>query len=105
MKLNIKTKDIELSDSLSAYVNSKIVVLDKLLYQYNKENSLLVDLELARITKHHQKGNVYMVVANVEFGGNIIRADYTGEDLYKGINTVKQTLKREVGKFKELQKV
>ena len=101
MKLNIKTKDIELSDSLSSYANKKINVLNKLLSSYDKEGSLLVDLELARTTKHHQKGDVYAVVANVEFGGNMIRADHTGENLYKGIGIVRDILKREIRKHKD----
>ena len=103
MIINIKTKIIDLTKSLGSYVNSKLKFIPKLLIDLEKENALQVDFEIAKLSQHHNKGNVFYAEANLWLAGKKIRAEYNSEDIYKSIDLVKDTLKREIVKYKDKQ--
>jgi ribosomal subunit interface protein len=58
---------------------------------------------LARTTQHHRHGDVFGAEVNLAMGGEVIRATREGEDMYATIDEVKDVLKAEIQKFKELR--
>jgi len=101
MVLNIKTKNLDLTPSLSAYINKKIKFLNRFLKAWEEKGALQVDFELAKTTKHHKKGDVYYAEVNLFIGGHKLRAEQKTDDIYKSIDQVKDIIKREVNKYKQ----
>lgn len=111
MKINIRTKDIELTDSLNNFIEEKIGSLEKNILKNSDVTekgraTIEVNFEIERTTKHHHKGNVFRAEANLFLGGKNIRADATSNNLKKSISDVKNELQRSIkgykGKSKDL---
>jgi len=60
-------------------------------------------LDLAYTSRHHQKGDVYAVKANLHIPGRTFQVEETAEDLYAAIDVAKDTLHRALEKYKDLK--
>ncbi|MEX2054417.1 MAG: ribosome-associated translation inhibitor RaiA [Candidatus Colwellbacteria bacterium] len=100
MRINIKTKEIELTDPLREYAEKKIGSLDKYLARFD-EDVVMAEVELARTTKHHRQGDVYYAEVNLTLPSKLLRATHTSPDIRQSIDKVKDTLQREIRKFKD----
>lgn len=98
MKINIKATKIELTDSIRDYVQEKMDMLDKYLGNIQVVNC---DVEVAKDTNHHQKGDVYRAEVNLQVPGELLRIEKVEADLYKAIEKVKDHMAQSIVKYKE----
>lgn len=104
MKIIIKTKNLELSQSLENYINEKIGGLKKFIknLQKKEEGKTLseVFVEVEKETKHHRHGEVFVAKAQVMLPGKSLIAKASKEDLLLAIVEVKDELQQEIKKYK-----
>ena len=101
MRFNIKSTNLEVTPSLKEYIETKLGRLQKIVQKMEKNQELLLRVEVGRTTKHHKKGEVYRAEANLDIGKNVLRAESEHKDIHVAINNVYHELEREVTKFKE----
>ena len=101
MKIVIK-KNLDITPSLNVYIERKLAPLAKFVKKFEEEGDLELRLELARTTRHHQKGEeVFWAAADLGLPRKVIRAEEYAEDVRKAIDRVKDTLRLEIEKYKE----
>ncbi len=98
MKINLKTKNFSLTESIKTYLEEKLNSLDKFL---GSDESISAAVELAKTTKHHQKGDVFRAEVNLSVPGRLIRAVAEEWNLRVAIDKVKDELQREIKSNKE----
>lgn len=99
MKINIK-KNLDLTPSLRVYIDEKLAPLAKFVKQFDETGEAELWLELSRTTRHHQKGEVFLAVADLRLPHKILRAEEYAEDVRKAIDGAKDTLRLEIEKYK-----
>lgn len=99
MKTHIKTKNIDLTDSIKSHVETKVSELEKFIH--HPLESVEVWVEVGKSTMHHKQGDVFEAVIDVKMPGNVARAEESTNDLYNSVNQVVDELKRELRKIKE----
>lgn len=95
MRVNIRAREIELTDPIKAYAEKKML---SLLKYY--PNITMVDVELAKIGQHHRKGDVFTAKVNVTVPGKVYRVEKSEPILYKAIDKTKDDIKRALRRFK-----
>ncbi|PIR98690.1 MAG: ribosomal subunit interface protein [Candidatus Colwellbacteria bacterium CG10_big_fil_rev_8_21_14_0_10_41_28] len=100
MKIDIKSKDIELTEPLREYVDNKIGGLDKYLKRFDP-SLVRADVEVSRLTKHHKTGDVFYAEVNLELPGGFLRATHKDKDIRMAIDKVRDVLQREIRKHKD----
>ena len=100
MKISLKSTNLDLTPSLKTYAENKFGGLARLLQKYDSEGSADIRVELARTTRHHHKGEVFMAEANLRLGGKTLRASEVSEDIREAIDAVKRKIQLEIEKFK-----
>ncbi|MCX6753058.1 MAG: ribosome-associated translation inhibitor RaiA [Candidatus Nomurabacteria bacterium] len=96
MNINIKTKNIELVDSLQEYVNKRLLSLEKFI---NTADSV-IHVEIGKTTNHHKNGDVYK--AEIVIGRDKqFFASCETDDLYKAIDEAKEELNRKFTSHKD----
>ena len=98
MRINLKTTNFEITPSIKNYLEQRLNSLDKFL---PNDESIFADVELAKTTKHHQKGDIFMAEVNLTVPGRLIRAVAEESDLHVSIDAVKEQLQREITMKKE----
>jgi putative sigma-54 modulation protein len=101
MKVNIKTKNFELTEAIREYIQTKMDYLDKFVSDWEKDGGVEVDFEAAKDTNHHNKGNIYYAEANLIVPGKTIRVEKNADDLHAAIDEVKEVLANEIKEYKE----
>ncbi|MFA4871891.1 MAG: ribosome-associated translation inhibitor RaiA [Patescibacteria group bacterium] len=97
MKITIKATNAKLTPEAHEIINKKIVGLLK---YYNQ--IMEADVEVGITTTHHQKGSIYRAEVNLRVPKKTIRAEAETENITKSINQVRDILKKELVKYKEL---
>jgi putative sigma-54 modulation protein len=105
MKVNIKTKNFELTEAIREYVQIKMDYLDKFVSDWASEGGVEVEFEAAKETNHHNKGDIYYAEANLIVPGKTIRAERNADDLHVAIDAVKDILAEQVKEYKEQTRV
>lgn len=101
MRVVVRRKNLEITPALSVYIDTKIVrPTRKLLARIQSDALPLLDIEVARTTRHHRKGNVFYAEANLSLGSNVFRAEAEAEDIHAACDLLEDELKREISKFK-----
>lgn len=102
MRSTLRNKNLIITPALTAYIEAKVLKpLRKLLGNLLKSELPILDLEVGRSTKHHNKGKVYRVTASLTFGKNVLRAEVENEDVRVACDLLKEELERSIGNFKE----
>src|SRR6185436_7225895 len=94
MNIAIKATNLQLTDSIKAYVDEKIGHLAKFIQATEAKVELDKD-------KHHKTGDVYRAEVMLVVGGKLMRADHSSEDIYSSIDLVIPKLKEQISKFKD----
>ena len=100
MQISIKARELDLTDPLKKYIDMRIGSLSKYLKRFD-EDLVLVEVEVARSTQHHRHGDVYYAEVNLTLPGKLLRATHEGGDVRECIDKVKNTLQREIDKYKD----
>lgn len=95
MIINIKATNTEFTPAVTAYVEEKVMSVDKLINAEDPE-SVLANVEIGLSTTHHQSGKIYRAEINLHIGGQYLRAVSEQEDLYAAIDDMREQIAREV---------
>lgn len=101
MRLAIKTKNLTFTPAISEYIEMRIGALEKFLASFERETEVRIDIEIARTTKHHRKGDVFYAEANLHLPNKEVRAEEFSADIRSAIDALKNTLHEEVMRYKE----
>lgn len=101
MKINIKATKLELTPAITEYVNMKVGSLERFVKKFEEKGEIEAIVEIARTTRHHNRGNVYYAETNLNLKGTILRAEYIDEDIRAAIDKMKDVLKIEIKKHKD----
>lgn len=100
MHIVTKTKNFEITEALSQYVEKKLEVVKK--YVSEKETVAFADVELGKSTSHHHHaGDMLRAEVNFRYDGKTYRAVSEKDNLYSAIDDVKDELVRELDKNKK----
>ena len=101
MKLQIKATGFELTPALEQLIEQKFGGFSKFLTKWETNRELVLRLEIAKNTKHHNKGMVWYAEANLDLPQGVLRAEETNEDMHAAIDKLKDRFKNELLKLKE----
>lgn len=90
MKLNIKGRNIEVTDALKSYIEKRL----------NKFNKFLTDLSEVIVTVSTEKFT-HKIDVLLKVNGHLIQAEGKTEDLYSAVDQVVEKLEKQVLKYKE----
>jgi ribosomal subunit interface protein len=99
MQLDIKTKDLELTDAIRAHIEQKMASLDAKVARFG--DSVTAEVEVGKTSGHHNKGDIFRAEVHVRLPGNAIYAEATHEDLYAAVNDAKHEADRQITAYKE----
>jgi len=106
MHIIIKTKNLDQSGVLNKFVEKKFFTLKKFINILKQDTPqglktlAEVFVEVEKETKHHRKGEIFLVEARIILPGKKIIAEVTGEDLFGAVVKAKDELKLEIEKYK-----
>lgn len=100
MKITIKSTNLTLTPSLKTFINEKLGVLEALIKKIDQGDLAQLKIEVARTTRHHLKGDVFMAEGNLILPSQTLRAVEESDDIRRAIDVLKHTLKREIEKYK-----
>lgn len=86
MNINIKTTTISLTPAISEYVEKHLEVIKKFLAD---DPTIVFDLELAKTTNHHNKGDIFKAEIHIVGKDRNIYSSVEKEDLYLAIDEVR----------------
>lgn len=101
MQLHIKAKNLDLTPALKEYAEEKMNSLAVHVARWDEGGELQAWMEVARTTNHHKKGEVFAATIDLGLPGKTLRASETEKDARAAIDRVKDTLQREIKKYKE----
>lgn len=96
MPIKIKGTRLKVSEELHAYALKRLGAVERMI----KDGKVVFDVELAKSTNHHKKGEVYYAEANLEVDGTFYRATEEATTIEAAIDAVKDELLREMRKEK-----
>jgi putative sigma-54 modulation protein len=96
MTVNIRAKNMDLTDAIRQYAEDKYTTLDKFF-----DNILHIEVDLGLDTKHHNKGEIFSCTVMVDVPGKLFRVTKQEKDLYKAIDKVRDHLREEITAWKE----
>ena len=94
MDLRLQGRNVQIDDSIRAYVTQKINRLDRLL----PENSV-AEVVVNSSTTRSQSGRI-TIQATIKWGGVVLRAEQGASGANAAIDSVVDILERKIGKFK-----
>lgn len=100
MRLIIKGTNLELTPELKSYTIDKLTSFERF-FPETKPDAIIADIELARTTKHHQKGRVFRCEVNLTIGKALLRAEESGESITEAIDKVRDEIERQALNYVE----
>ena len=101
MRVTIHNKNLDITPALQLYVELKLLKpLRNLLKNILTGDMPLLDLGLGRNTRHHKKGKVYHVSANLSLDGHLLRAEVDDEDIRAACDILEEELERKISTWK-----
>lgn len=101
MQINLQGKNIELTDAIKDHVLKRVTNLEKLLSGIEEKGGAVnINFEVGKSTQHHRGGEVFHADCLVNIGGKEFYSSADKEDLYVAIDSVKESLFREINKNK-----
>lgn len=107
MLIDIKTKNLKLTDSLKNFIEKRMSSIKKLVNvlgddSFAKKGKTLAEIfwEVEEETRRHRKGNIFKVEAEIILPGKKLFAKAQNQDLKLAITEVREELERELRKYK-----
>lgn len=97
MTINIKATNMELTDTISDYVDKRLSGIEK----FVKDGEMNAHVEIGRTTNHHKQGDVFKAEFNIEISGNKFYTLSEQEDLYTAIDDAKEEIIRQIKSNKD----
>ncbi len=103
MNINIKATSLELTLPLREYIETKMKNLEKFLKRLDEKGAVKMQIEIARTTQHHLKGDVYYAEANLSLPKEVLRAEAQNIDIRAAIDEIQAELKRQIEKYSDIR--
>lgn len=101
MRVTLRKKNIDITPALGVYIETKLLKPLKRSLKNIIGNELpILDLEVGRSTRHHNKGRIYRISASLTLGKKTLRAEEESEDIRQACDLLEEELEREILKFK-----
>lgn len=100
MKTNIKATNLDLTPSLTVYIEEKLGGLSRYIKRFDEGGVAEIWLEVGRTTRHHHKGNVFRAEGDIRLPRKILRAEANGADIRTAIDALRDKLHLEIEKYK-----
>lgn len=101
MRIHIEATGFELTPSLKKFIEEKIGGLDRFIQRWDRNDSVIVRVEVSKTTKHHQKGEIFYAEANMDLPHKVLRVEETNVEIHTAIDEVKNRLKNEITRLKD----
>lgn len=101
MKIHISSKQLGLTPSIKTYVESKLGPLGKLFKEMDDFGAIEMLVELGRVTRHHEHGNVFRAAASVIIKKKTIMAEAVANDIREAVDVLKGKLRIELERHKD----
>jgi len=102
MKINLKGKNIDITEAIHDYVQKRVTNLEKLLSTIEAGGGeVMVNFEVGKSTKHHKGGEVFHSDCLININGKKFYSSSDKEDLYQAIDEIKESLYEEIRRFKD----
>ena len=102
INVNIKATNMDLSDSLTDYVVTKVTNLGRLLKKLQEAGGeVSFNFEVAKTTNHHKAGQVYKADCSIMIDGEQFYSSSEKEDIYEAVDDCKDQVFRKIKKGKE----
>ena len=98
MKITTKATNITISPEIADYLDKKIKSFEKFIDA--SDESIIIDVELGRSTRHHQTGDIFRAEFNLHMAGKSMRAVSETPDLHASIDEAKDQMLHELRNFK-----
>lgn len=98
MRRKIKTTNVVLNPNIEEYLDKRLEAVEKLIDSSNP--TVLIEIELARTTKHHQSGDIFRAEINITINSNSFRAVAEKSDLMSAIDQMKDEIINELRSYK-----
>ncbi len=108
MRVNVKTTNFDITPSVEALAEGKLISpVNKLIAKIDRNTDIVFDIELGRTTKHHRKGKIWRAEVQISLPGlkNMLRAEALAESLEEAVNLAKNEITQEIKKYKEKTRV
>lgn len=102
IRKNIKTTNIKLTQEISNYLDKRLESVEKLIDP--KDTSAIFDIEIGKMSEHHQSGSIFRAEINLHIAGKQLRAVSEEETLFSAIDKVEKEIVKEVSRFKGRQR-
>ncbi len=102
MKINIRSKNLEITPAINDYVLRRIESVEKFL-GHNKDvvDASVFNIEIEKTTHHHKEGEYFQAEVVAHVNGQNFNVKSIKEDLYQAIDDVKDELTRVLESRKE----
>ncbi|MEK7646968.1 MAG: HPF/RaiA family ribosome-associated protein [Patescibacteria group bacterium] len=103
MRSRIKSTNFKQTEASKALVEEKLVTpIAKLLEVMDEKMDLILEVEVAKSTKHHKEGKIWYCEVNLDMPhmSTVLRAKDVAESLEEAVNIVKSRLANEIKKYK-----
>lgn len=109
LKINIKTTNFQLTDSIREYIEKKFGELEKFVNVHSddegRRSTVEAFVEVGRTTQHHKKGNVYRAEIQIRLpGAQGIRVESEQWDVHHAIDEAKDEMQRQLKRYKGKQR-
>ena len=94
MRFNLKVTDISITSDIREYLNKKLQSLEKL-FDFD-DPAVIVDVELGRATRHHEKGDVFFAEITIHRGKESFRAVENGSQMMSAIDGMRDAIAGEL---------
>ena len=98
--MNIKATGLDLTPSIRLYIEEKFKPISRLVRRFDSEGGVEMWLEIARTTRHHRRGDVFLAEADIRLPKKILRAEERARDIRTAIDLLKHTLRLEIEKYR-----
>lgn len=108
MKLTLKTTGFSLTPATEEYITTKVVRTVERLTSRMDPESVRLSIEVAKTTRHHNKGSVWRAEATLRVMGKRLRAETHGESMQEVVDLLEESIGTEIkgakGKETAIQK-
>ena len=101
MKTTIKATQFALTPAIETYIHDKLVRTVERLTKRSNTDSVMLAIEVAKTTRHHQKGDVWRAEAMLTVEGKTFRAETSGQHLQEAIDLLEPSIGGEIKRFKD----
>ncbi len=92
--INTKTKNFQMTAEIEEKLNKQLISLEHFLPR--KAADMVCDVELEKVTEHHQTGKIYRAEITLKINGTVLRAEATEETMENAIDRMKNEIKEEL---------